>query len=1082
MKSKRLLSMLLSLTMIISCLLTTPFYAVASDVVAFENLYADSGFENGTVDSALFYHYNTQTGSVTPVYANETDGYVLKWDFSGNGSGAYSLGYIAGLSKSKKYVVKFNVRLADVDTNPESAYFYSADLSGANDQVRPKITKDGWATVYGVANNSSSNLRENVRIKIISKQTDGNSNVVNAVYEMDNLEIYDITTAKTVTFPEDVTNLTGTVAGAGSIYALPGSTVSFTYDNSGYKVESAEVADLVQNGTSYTFTMPSANATFTEVPDGEVAFENLVADPGFDGALDTNVWAMSTSAEGVITYEKDTKDDTNNVLRIDCSENTKSISYVNYKSVPAGTYYMNLKIRLAEKDATTDENHYLYAAALSGIGEKYWNVTKPVITKDGWAECCGVFTVSGETNNIGFKIINTQGDQKQNIAKAVFEIDDFVVYNLKNAQNIVAPAEVTFTSDNVVKAHNGTYYALFGSEVSFTYKKAGYALEAEGAELVKDGNTYTFAVDSSDVTISEVELKTEFENLVADPSFDGALDTNVWAMSTSAEGVITIEKDTKDETNNVLRIDCSENTKSISYVNYKSVPAGTYYMNLKIRLAEKDATTDENHYVYAAALGGIGENQYWNVTKPAINKDGWAECYGVFTVTGATNNIGFKIINTQGNSQKNVAKAVYEIDDFTVYSLENAKNIVVPVEVAFTSDNVVKSHNGTYYALSGSEVTFTYDKEGYDLSAEGAELISDGNTYTFTVDSSDVTFTEIDLNPATEFENLVVDPTFDGVLDTNVWAMSTSAEGVITIEKDTKDETNNVLRIDCSENTKSISYVNYKSVPAGTYYMNLKVRLADKDATTDENHFLYAAALGSIGNTQFWNATKPTLTKDGWAECYGVFTVTGTTNNIGFKVINTQGDNKQNIAKAVYEIDDFTIYSLENAKNISVPVEATFTSDNVIKSHDTTYYAISGNDVTFTYDGEGLEVLYMNGEVATAVDGVYTYSVENDDLLVLAVANQQNESTVKYAVSGCKPYAIFVEDATVMMLVAGYAESGALESLYSATVTATKGQQIDLSEIEEFKGIKIWPTKTIFTWGNLSNLTPIRSACELNDL
>ena len=174
MKSKRLISMLLSLMMVVSCLLTTPFYAVASDVVAFENLYTDAGFENGTVDSALFYHYNTQTGSVTPVYANETDGYVLKWDFSGNGGGKYSLGYIAGLSTTKKYVFKFNVRLADVDTNPESAYFYSSDLSGANSQVRPEITKDAWSTVYGITNGG----RTNMRIKIISAQTNSNSNVV----------------------------------------------------------------------------------------------------------------------------------------------------------------------------------------------------------------------------------------------------------------------------------------------------------------------------------------------------------------------------------------------------------------------------------------------------------------------------------------------------------------------------------------------------------------------------------------------------------------------------------------------------------------------------------------------------------------------------------------------------------------------------------------------------------------------------------------------------------------------------------------------------------------------------------------
>ena len=315
--------------------------------------------------------------------------------------------------------------------------------------------------------------------------------------------------------------------------------------------------------------------------------------------------------------------------------------------------------------------------------------------------------------------------------------------------------------------------------------------------------------------------------------------------------------------------------------------------------------------------------------------------------------------------------------------------------------------------------------------------------------------------------------------------MSTSAnaKGEVSIVTDTKDENNNVLRVDCSSNgdeSTRISYVNYKSLNKGTYYLHCKVRLADVDQPEHDNYYMYAASLSGIDNI-YWDATRPAMTKDGWAECYGVFTVAADNSSVGFKIIYTQGTQSHNVGKAVYEIDDFVIYDLASASNIAVPTGVEFTSDNVVKSHDSTYYAINGNDVAFTYGGEGLEALYINGEEATDAEGVYSYTVA-EDVLVLAVANQADEAKVKYAYTAGTPYAIFTEDATVTLIVAGHNDDGVLTELRISEVTGKAGDKLDLSTVENFKAVTGWANKTIFTWDGVETLNPIRGKCVLKDL
>ena len=98
------------------------------------------------------------------------------------------------------------------------------------------------------------------------------------------------------------------------------------------------------------------------------------------------------------------------------------------------------------------------------------------------------------------------------------------------------------------------------------------------------------------------------------------------------------------------------------------------------------------------------------------------------------------------------------------------------------------------------------------------------------------------------------------------------------------------------------------------------------------------------------------------------------------------------------------------------------------------------------------------------------------------MSGQSEESTVKYAVTAKKPYAIFDSAATVTLIVAEYETSGALKDAYISTVTGTAGQKIDLTEIEAFKDIENWSAKTIYTWSDLISLNPIRSACIMEEL
>ena len=824
-------------------------------------------------------------------------------------------------------------------------------------------------------------------------------------------------------------------------------------------------------------------------------FTNFVENGDMESTWDASKWVKSSQIEGPTigpVADTDTANAGNTVLRFDGTTTTSGkLSYMRYLTkLAAGTkYYYSYKVRLAANDTndTTATPLYLYTDLNSAKG----TAARPKLSKN-WEARSGIITPTSETN-ISFKVCNSdqQSSNDYNVKSVIYEIDDVVVYDLTNAKTITLPADATITSTDAVVTAKSVNYAMPGSTISLTYEKEGYTLTADTADMAKDGNTYTFTMGSSNVVISEIDAtpSTEFVNLVDNSNFDKAL-TSEWVMSTSAEGKISIVADSKDATNKVLRVDCSENTKNISWVNYKDegtgLAEGKYYMSCKIRLADVEQPEYDSYYAYGAAMSSV-TSKYFGATRPEITKDGWTECYGVFDAT-ANKSVGFKILFDPAKDSNNVAKAVYEIDDLVIYNLATAKNITVPEDVEFTSDNVVKSHDNTYYAVQGSEVAFTYAKDGYTLSAEGAELTQDGNEYTFTVDSTAVTISEIAPITSTEFENEFADPGFDGTYDSAVWLMSTStnAKGEVSIVTDTKDAENKVLRIDCSSNgteSNKISYVNYKAngtgLAAGKYYMHCKIRLADVDQPAADNYYVYAASLGGA-DVLYWDATRPEITKDGWAECYGVFDAAANA-SVGFKIIYTQGTSNNNVGKAVYEIDDFTIYNLASASNIAVPAGVEFTSDNVVKSHDSTYYAINGNDVEFAYVGEGLESLYINGEEAVATDDVYSYTVDGD-ALVLAIANQADDDKVKYAYTAGTPYAIFEEDATFTMIVAGHSDDGVLNELRVGEVTGKAGDILDLSTVDAFKAVSGWANKTIFTWDGVDTLNAIRSKCVLKDL
>ena len=96
------------------------------------------------------------------------------------------------------------------------------------------------------------------------------------------------------------------------------------------------------------------------------------------------------------------------------------------------------------------------------------------------------------------------------------------------------------------------------------------------------GFTLVNAADVAGAGLTDVAVNGNFDEALAD----------TWVLSSAAGGDLSVVTDSKDPSNKVLRYDGTNNSKSISYINYTGAePNKTYYMTMKIRMADVESNT-----------------------------------------------------------------------------------------------------------------------------------------------------------------------------------------------------------------------------------------------------------------------------------------------------------------------------------------------------------------------------------------------------------------------------------------------------------------------------------------------------------
>lgn len=796
----------------------------------------------------------------------------------------------------------------------------------------------------------------------------------------------------------------------------------------------------------------------TEVTDA--GFTNIAVNGSFDEDLGST-WTISASAEGSLTTVVDTKDPSNKVLRFDGTKNTKSISYINYGGGELNkTYYFSMKVRVAEDDTTTG-NMYLYANSLSGVGKSYYGATRPQITKDGWAVCYGVATTSATSKNIGFKVISTQGTSGSNVPKAIYEIDDLVVYDLTGCE-LTLPADVSVVS-GAFQVHDKKY-AKVGDTVVLNYEGTDKVLSSETADIKKNGNTYTFTKPSTNTTvIIDNPPMPAFTNLIENGDMEG--NVNNWKASSSVTGaVISLVKDTADASNHVIRYDGTGITAgSTSYIAYSNVltEGKKYYFSYKIRMAEEDTNV--------APLHAYNSNHVATTVleRPAISKD-WTTRSGVFTARATSYN--FKIVNstTSSSGNSNVPKAIYELDDVVIYDMSDIYEIVLPENAEVTQGgkalevtNADLNQVTTYYAQPGEEIKVVYLGEE-KLISEDVTIAAANGAYTFTMPEKDVTVTLAE-PPVPAFTNLVVNGDMEGT-EVNWKAASSVTGAVISLVEDTADASNHVLRYDGTNITAGkISYMAYPDVmtEGRRYYYSYKIRMAQVDTNEGD---LYAYNQNHSAKSDL---ARPKVTKE-WTSRSGVVTAAKTSYN--FKIVSDREDvDNTNVANAIYEIDDVVIYEMANIYQIYLPYKATVTSGAralPVTNSDLTatskYYAEVGEEVVFTYTGDkGLKA----DTDMTSNGNVYTFTMPETEVVVSEIHD------FSFDVVNNVPNVTVAKPQSFVIIAAKYSEIRELEDVYIAELEATSnGQVISLSDVSEFSGVTDWNGMNIFVWNNLTDM------------
>ena len=524
---------------------------------------------------------------------------------------------------------------------------------------------------------------------------------------------------------------------------------------------------------------------------------------------------------------------------------------------------------------------------------------------------------------------------------------------------------------------------------------------------------------------------------------------------------------TDNENNKVLKIDGSSASSNATNLTLKSLTpmtAGrTYYIDFDYKIILGSSVRVRNAAYGPAIVANNGDANTWYKFSKTI-----AEDYTNIITPDADTYYQDIVVGTGTKGTE-----LY-IDNLVFYDITDAVEIAANTDAAVEIVNAegMQTVNGKLMANKGSIASFKVETEyGYSVSAvsvNGTVLTPDSEgVYSFTVAES---ANAITVTTARELVNLIP----QGDMEDGTAAFTVKGTpSYVTDKALTDNENNKVLKIDGSSASTSATNLTLKSLTpmtAGrTYYIDFDYKII-----LDSNVRVRNAAYGNavVTNKSYANSWYR-LSEMYNSEKYNNV-LTPTEDTYYQDIIVGTGEKGTELY-----IDNLVFYDVTDAYRIELPEGVTITDGGV--SMGSVGFAFPGRTVSFTVDGTPDSVM-INGNVVTGTDNTYSFTMPQSEVTVLVVSGQSEESTVKYAVTAKKPYAIFDSAATVTLIVAEYKASGALKDAYISTVTGTAGQKIDLTEIEAFKDIENWSAKTIYTWSDLISLNPIRSACIMEEL
>ena len=777
------------------------------------------------------------------------------------------------------------------------------------------------------------------------------------------------------------------------------------------------------------------------------------------------------TAVGTMNYVKDaalTGNADNHVLEVDGSSASSSatkLKFGNLVSMEAGHKYwfdFDYKVAYAARVSVRISGTTKIASSTT-TANTWYRLSDNINTGVGFKD--NVFTAT-EATKLEDVIVGTSG-----VKNTKLYIDNLEYYDITNAVEITAnvadPAK--FMPVEGLPTIGGKLMANKGSVAKFKVEsKVGYIVSAvvvNGETLSpNDEGVYSFTVAESGNTISAT-TKRVLTNLIPDGNMEGE---TVTFTGVGTLNYITDVALTGKANNHVLEVDGSSASGSATKLTLGSaltpMEAGrTYWLDFDYKVASAARVTVRINGTATVASSTNTANTWYRLSEN-INT-GVGNKSNIYTATDATKFDDIVV----GTGVKNTKLYV---DNLEFYDITDAVEITSNAgdSATFVPEDGFQTIGGKLMANKGEVVKFKVEsKVGYPVTAvavNGATLSPDAEgVYSFTVAERGNAVT---VTTGREIVNLI--PKGDMVDDTFTFAGDGGEIGFDTDEALTGDPENKVLKIDGSAVTEGNS-----------------TRFTIKDLTKMEaGHkywFDFDYKVGKTTNIRVRN-------KD-----YGNQIVTeGGTANVWYR-LSEMCDKGENIVTAAEDtflrdiyvdgntyttmyFDNLVLYDITGAYEIELPRNATITDGGF--SLGNADFAFAGDTVSFTIDGTP-NTVFVNEDVVTATGDTYSFTMPQSDVTVLAVNGQTGENNIKYAVAEGKPYAIFDEAATVTLIVAGYTSNGKLTEAYIGTVTGVAGQKLDLTTVAEFSDVN-WADKTIFTFDNLTNLTPYRSACDFRDL